>query len=58
MVRQPDNHGSDDCYLLQAGEAPASRIISFRAFGCYPLTAGVGSDAAAIKEVTELKLSE
>ena len=38
------------------------RQIRFRTLGCYPLTAGVDSEAITmeevVKEVTQLKLSE
>ena len=52
----------DERYPLKAGETPEMRKIRFRTLGCYPLTAGVDSDATTmeevVKEVTELKLSE
>ena len=52
----------DDRYPLKDGETPEMRKIRFRTLGCYPLTAGVDSDATTmeevVKEVTELKLSE
>lgn len=52
----------DDRYPLRDGETPEMRRIRFRTLGCYPLTAGVESDATTmeqvVKEVTELKLSE
>ena len=52
----------DDRYPLRAGETPEMRKIRFRTLGCYPLTAGVESDASSmeqvVQEVTELKLSE
>ena len=52
----------DERYPLKAGETPELRKIRFRTLVCYPLTAGVDSDATTmeevVKEVTELKLSE
>jgi sulfate adenylyltransferase subunit 2 len=52
----------DDRYQLRDGESPEMRRIRFRTLGCYPLTAGVESEAATIKEIldeiTEVKLSE
>jgi len=52
----------DDRYPLSDGEIPEMKKIRFRTLGCYPLTAGVDSDATTmeqvVKEVTELKLSE
>jgi sulfate adenylyltransferase subunit 2 len=52
----------DERYPLRDGETPEMRRIRFRTLGCYPLTAGVESDATTmeqvVKEVTELKLSE
>lgn len=52
----------DDRYQLRDGETPEMRKIRFRTLGCYPLTAGVESDAVTIKEIldeiTEVKLSE
>ena len=52
----------DARYPLNTGETPEMRKIRFRTLGCYPLTAGVDSDATTmeqvVQEVTELKLSE
>ncbi|MGA1739099.1 MAG: sulfate adenylyltransferase subunit CysD, partial [Candidatus Nanopelagicaceae bacterium] len=52
----------DDRYQLRDGEKPEMRRIRFRTLGCYPLTAGVESDATTIRdileEITEVKLSE
>jgi sulfate adenylyltransferase subunit 2 len=52
----------DERYPLKDGETPEMRKIRFRTLGCYPLTAGVESDATTmeqvVQEVTELKLSE
>ena len=52
----------DERYPLEDGETPEMRKIRFRTLGCYPLTAGVDSDATTmeevVKEVTGLKLSE
>lgn len=52
----------DDRYPLREGEKPEMRKIRFRTLGCYPLTAGVESDAITLEEVfnevMEVKLSE
>jgi sulfate adenylyltransferase subunit 2 len=52
----------DERYPLREGENPEIRRIRFRTLGCYPLTAGVESDATTmeqvVQEVIELKLSE
>lgn len=52
----------DDRYPLQAGERPDRRSIRFRTLGCYPLTAGVESEATTIgevvTEVATVRLSE
>lgn len=52
----------DDRYQLRESESPEMRKIRFRTLGCYPLTAGVESEATTIKEIleeiTEVKLSE
>lgn len=52
----------DDRYQLRDGEKPEMRKIRFRTLGCYPLTAGVESEATTVKEIldeiTEVKLSE
>jgi sulfate adenylyltransferase subunit 2 len=52
----------DERYPLQPGEVPVEKKIRFRTLGCYPLTAGVTSDAetieAILKEISEVKLSE
>jgi sulfate adenylyltransferase subunit 2 len=52
----------DERFPLKDGEAPEMRKIRFRTLGCYPLTAGVDSNATTMKEVvqevTYLKLSE
>lgn len=52
----------DERYPLNENEAPEMRLIRFRTLGCYPLTAGVESNAKTIeevvREVTNLKLSE
>ena len=52
----------DERYPLKDGEKPEMRKIRFRTLGCYPLTAGVDSDATTmeevVQEVTELKLYE
>jgi sulfate adenylyltransferase subunit 2 len=52
----------DERYPLQPNEAPVNRKIRFRTLGCYPLTAGVTSDAdtleSILEEISEVKLSE
>jgi sulfate adenylyltransferase subunit 2 len=52
----------DERYQLNEGEKPVMKKIRFRTLGCYPLTAGVESDATTIKEILdeihEVKLSE
>ena len=52
----------DERYPLRDAERPELRMIRFRTLGCYPLTAGVESNATTmeqvVQEVTELKLSE
>jgi sulfate adenylyltransferase subunit 2 len=52
----------DERYPLNENEAPEMLLIRFRTLGCYPLTAGVESNAKTIeevvREVTNLKLSE
>ena len=52
----------DERYPLAADERPTLKKIRFRTLGCYPLTAGVESDADTIeeilKEISEVKLSE
>jgi sulfate adenylyltransferase subunit 2 len=52
----------DDRYPLLPGEEPEMMMVRFRTLGCYPLTAGVESNAATldevVAEVTEAQLSE
>ena len=52
----------DERYPLRDGEKPEMRKIRFRTLGCYPLTAGVESNAVTLEEVVEevigVKLSE
>ncbi len=52
----------DGRYPLQPGEEPELRELRFRTLGCYPLTAGVESDAKnlddVISELESVKLSE
>jgi sulfate adenylyltransferase subunit 2 len=48
--------------MVRDGETPEMRRIRFRTLGCYPLTAGVESNATTLEEVfeevMEVKLSE
>jgi sulfate adenylyltransferase subunit 2 len=52
----------DDRFPLDAGEVPQLRKVRFRTLGCYPLTAGVESEAAdldaLIFEMTAVRSSE
>ena len=52
----------DERYPLEPGEKPIMRKVRFRTLGCYPLTAGVDSDAETIEQVVAetagVKLSE
>jgi sulfate adenylyltransferase subunit 2 len=52
----------DERYKLNEGEKPVMKKIRFRTLGCYPLTAGVESEATTVKdildEIHEVKLSE
>jgi sulfate adenylyltransferase subunit 2 len=52
----------DDRYPLNPGEVPQLEMVRFRTLGCYPLTAGVRSDANTIEQVVEevlnVRLSE
>ncbi len=52
----------DDRYPLEPNEVPINRKIRFRTLGCYPLTAGVTSDADTLElileEISAVKLSE
>jgi sulfate adenylyltransferase subunit 2 len=52
----------DERYPLRDGEKPEMKMIRFRTLGCYPLTAGVESNAVTLEEVVEevigVKLSE
>ncbi|MFM2152550.1 MAG: Sulfate adenylyltransferase subunit 2 1 [Pseudomonadota bacterium] len=52
----------DDRFPLAPGEVPSMRRIRFRTLGCYPLTAGVLSDATTLddilREMLETKVSE
>ena len=52
----------DDRYPLEPNEVPVNRKIRFRTLGCYPLTAGVISDADTLElileEISAVKLSE
>lgn len=52
----------DNRYPLNPDEKPTMQKVRFRTLGCYPLTAGVRSDAETIEEVVEevlnVRLSE
>ena len=52
----------DERYPLNPGEVPQLEMVRFRTLGCYPLTAGVRSDANTIEQVVEevlnVRLSE
>ena len=41
----------DERFPLEAGEIPQMRLIRFRTLGCYPLTAGVESQAVTVEEI-------
>ena len=41
----------DDRMELLSGETPMLRKVRFRTLGCYPLTAGIESDAATVEEI-------
>ncbi len=52
----------DERYPLNPGEVPQLEMVRFRTLGCYPLTAGVRSEATTIEqvavEVLNVRLSE
>lgn len=52
----------DERYPLNPGEVPQLEMVRFRTLGCYPLTAGVRSEATTIEQVGEevlnVRLSE
>ena len=52
----------DERYPLNPGEVPQLEMVRFRTLGCYPLTAGVRSEANTIEQVAEevlnVRLSE
>jgi sulfate adenylyltransferase subunit 2 len=41
----------DDRMPMQPGETPVMRRVRFRTLGCYPLTAGLESDATTLDEI-------
>jgi sulfate adenylyltransferase subunit 2 len=41
----------DDRFPLEPGETPEMRNVRFRTLGCYPLTAGIDSEAATVPAV-------
>jgi sulfate adenylyltransferase subunit 2 len=41
----------DERMQLAPGEKPQLRKVRFRTLGCYPLTAGIESDAASVEEI-------
>lgn len=43
----------DERFPLEPGEAPRLRKVRFRTLGCYPLTAGVESEAETIDELLD-----
>ncbi len=42
---------ADDRFPLEHGEVPQMKRIRFRTLGCYPLTAGIESDAATLSDI-------
>lgn len=52
----------DERYPLNPGEEPKLEMVRFRTLGCYPLTAGVRSEATTIEQVVDevfkVRLSE
>lgn len=52
----------DERYPLNPGEEPQLEMVRFRTLGCYPLTAGVRSEATTIEQVVDevfkVRLSE
>lgn len=48
---------ADDRFPLEPGETPQIKRIRFRTLGCYPLTAGVESDATTLSEIVAEVLS-
>lgn len=48
----------DDRLPLEAGEVPEVRWIRFRTLGCYPLSGGIDSTAATLKDIiSEMRLA-
>ncbi|MEM1418173.1 MAG: sulfate adenylyltransferase small subunit, partial [Myxococcota bacterium] len=43
----------DDRMRLREGETPQMKKVRFRTLGCYPLTAGVESEAETVEEVIQ-----
>jgi sulfate adenylyltransferase subunit 2 len=41
----------DNRLPLKPGETPEKRMIRFRTLGCYPLTAGIESNATTLDEI-------
>jgi sulfate adenylyltransferase subunit 2 len=41
----------DERFPLRPGERPQSRKVRFRTLGCYPLTAGIASEAQTLPEI-------
>ncbi|MBI1339588.1 sulfate adenylyltransferase subunit CysD [bacterium] len=41
----------DERMPMEPGETPVARMVRFRTLGCYPLTAGVESEAATLDEI-------
>ena len=48
----------DNRYKLQKGEKIITETIRFRTLGCYPLTAGIKSNASNLSQVINETLKE